>query len=106
MLAATPTDFGKTLVVINNIRTYDAKPLKHKLRSIHFTRRQYLEHKIEKLLEVGAILFADPGACPYASKTVVSPKMNGTLSMFVDNRDLNAPTDKDAFVCNESTQSG
>ena len=28
-LAATPTDFGKTLLVINTIRSCDAMPLKH-----------------------------------------------------------------------------
>ena len=95
--AATPTDLGRTSVVIHTIKTSDAKPCKHKLRAIPFVRRQYLEKEVEKLLVVGGISPADPGACPFASRTVFSPKKGGTLRMCVDYRDLNAQTEKVAF---------
>ena len=95
--AATPTDLGKTAMVIHTITTGDAKPFKHRLRPIPFARCKHLEQEVERLLEVGAIFPADPGACPYASRTVFSPKKDGTLSMCIDYRDLNAQTEKDAF---------
>ena len=53
--AATPTDLGKTSVIIHTVRTSDAKPFKHKLRPIPFALRQHLEQEVERLLEVGAI---------------------------------------------------
>ena len=41
---------------------------------------------------VGAISPADPGACPYASRTVVTLKNDGTMRMCVDYCDVNAQT--------------
>ena len=96
--AATPTDLGRTSMVIHIIKTGDAKPFKHRLRPIpFFARSQHLEQEVERLLEVGTISPADPGACPYASKTVFSPKKDGPLRMCIDYRDLNAQTENDAF---------
>ena len=71
--AATSTDLGKTSVVIHTIQTSEAKPFKHKLRPIPFPLRQHIEQEVERLLDFGAISPADPGACPYASRTVFSP---------------------------------
>ena len=48
-------------------------------------------------MSVGAISPANPGACPYASKTVLTPKKDGTMRMCVDYRDVNAQTEKDFF---------
>ena len=53
--AETPTDLGKTSVVIHTIRTSAAKPFKHKLRPIILALRQQLEKEVERLLVVGAI---------------------------------------------------
>ena len=95
--AASPTDVGRTSVVVHTIRTGDALPVRHKLRPVPFARRQYLEQEVEKLLAIGAISEADPGACPYAARTVLSPKKDGSMRMCVDYRDLNAQTEKDSF---------
>ena len=95
--AASPIDLGRTSVVVHTIKTGDAKPFRHKLRPIPFARRQYLEDEVAKLLSIGAISEADPGACPYASRTVIAPKKDGSLRMCVDYRDINAQTEKDAY---------
>ena len=41
--AASPTDFGRTSVVVHTINTTAAKPFRHKLRPIPFAQRHYLE---------------------------------------------------------------
>ena len=95
--AASPTDLGRTTVVIHTIKTGEAQPFLHKLRPIPFSRLQYLEQEVDKLIFIGAVSPADQGACPYASRTVCTPKKVGTLRMCVDYRDMNAQTEKDAF---------
>ena len=95
--AASPTDIGRTSVVIHTIKTGEARPFRQKLRAIPFARRKYLEQEVERLMSVGAIYSADSGACPYASKTVVTLKKDGTMRMCVDYRDVNAQTKKDSF---------
>ncbi len=96
--AASPIDLGRTSVVVHTIKTGEAKPFRHKLRPIPFARRQYLEQKVEKLLAIGAISQADPGACPYASRTVTTSKKDGSVRMCVDYRDINAQTEKDDYL--------
>ena len=95
--AGSSIDVGRTSVVVHTIKTGDAIPFRHKLRPVPFARRQYLEQEVEKLLAIGAISEADPGACPYASRTVITPKKDGSMRMCVDYRDLNAQTEKDSF---------
>ena len=95
--AGSPTDLGRTSVVVHTIRTGEAVPFRHKLRPIPLARRQYLEQEVERLMSVGAVSPADPGACPYASRTVIAPKKDGSLRMCVDYRDVNAQTIKDSF---------
>ena len=48
-------------------------------------------------MSVGAISPADSGACLYASRTVNTPKKDGTMKMCVDYRDVNVQTEKDVF---------
>ena len=95
--AASPIDLGRTSVVLHTIKTNAAKQFRHKLRPIPFAQRQYLEQEVEKLLSIGAISKADSGACPYASRTVTTPKKDGSVRMCVDHRDINAQTEKDAY---------
>ncbi len=84
-------------MVVHTIKTNAAKPFRHKLRPIFFAQRQYLEQEVEKLLSIGAISEADPGACPYASRTVTTPTKDGSVRLCVDYRDINAQTEKDAY---------
>ena len=95
--AAFLTDLGRTSVVLHTIKTGEARPFRHKLHAIPFARRQYLKQEVERLMSVGAISLADPGACPYASRTVVTPKKDGSMRMCVDYRDVNAQTEKNSF---------
>ena len=48
-------------------------------------------------MSVGAVSPADPGACPFASRTVIAPKKDGSFRMCVDYQDVNAQTEKDSF---------
>ena len=58
--AASSTDLGRTTVVIHTIKTGKAQPFRHKLRPIHFARRQYLEQEVDNLISIGAVSPADP----------------------------------------------
>ena len=95
--AATPTDLGRTKIIEHRIKTGEAQPFKHKLRAVPFSRCKFLEQELERLQAVGAISPAPAGECPYASRTVLVSKKDGTTRMCVDYRDLNAQTEKDCF---------
>ena len=82
--AASPNDLGRTLYVIHTLKSREARPFRRKLCAIPFARSQYLEQEVERLMSVGAISTSDPGACPYASRTVVTPKKDGTIKISVD----------------------
>ena len=71
--AASPTDLGRNSAVIHTIITGEECFFRHKLRAIPFARQAYLEQEVKRLMSVGAISPADPGAYPYASRTVVTP---------------------------------
>ena len=58
--AASPTDLGRTSVVVHIIKTGNAKPFLHKLRLVPLTIRQYLETEVDKLLAIKAILRVTP----------------------------------------------
>jgi len=92
-----PSDLGRTSVITHTIETGSAEPFRHKLRPIPLARRQFLDQEIERLLQAKAIAPADAGNCPYASRTVLAPKKDGTWRMCVDYRDVNAQTTKDSF---------
>ena len=57
--AASPIDLGNTSVVNHTIKIGKAKPFRDKLRPTPLARRQYLKHKMEKLLALEAISEAD-----------------------------------------------
>ena len=50
---------------------------------------------------VGAMFPADSGACLYASRTVVTPKINGTIRMCLNYRDVNVRLRMILFPCRE-----
>jgi hypothetical protein len=95
--AASNVDLGRTSVITHTLKTGEAKPFRHKLRPIPFAKRQFMEQELERLLNIGAISRAEPGECPYASRTVLVPKKDGSTRTCVDYRDLNAQTEKDSY---------
>ena len=95
--AATPTDLGRTSVIVHSIKTGEAHPFRHKLRAVPFAQREFLVKELERLQAVNAISPATPGECPYASRIVLVGKKDGSTRMCVDYRDLNAQTEKDSF---------
>ena len=95
--AATPTDLGRTSVIVHSIKTGEAQPFRHKLRAVPFAQREFMEKELERLQAVEAISPATPGECPYASRVVLVRKKDGSTRMCVDYRDLNAQTEKDSF---------
>ena len=95
--AVSSTDLGRISFVIQTIKTGEARPFRHKLRAITFAKRHYLKQQVERLMSLGAISPPDPGACSYASRTVITPKKDGCMRMCVDYRDVNAQTEKDSF---------
>ena len=56
-----------------------------------------MEQKVERLLAIGAVLEADPGASPYASRTVTTLKKDGIIRLCVHYWNINAQSEKDAF---------
>ena len=88
---------------MHTIKTGKAHPFRNKLVPIHFGLRQYLEQEVDQLLSVGTISPFYLAACPYASRTVIAPKKDGSMRMCVDNRDINAQTKKvTGSICRES----
>lgn len=79
------------------ILTGDAPQFRNQFRTIPFAWRLYLKAEVKRLLKVGAIFPADPGACPYALRTVIAPKSNGSKSMYVDKCNINAQMEKCTF---------
>ena len=67
------------------------------MRAIPLARRQYIVQNAEILMFVGFISPADQNACPYAFKTIIAPKKDGSIKMCVDYSDFKAQTKQDSF---------
>ena len=105
--AASATYLGRTSVVLNRIKmTADAKPVRHQLRAIPYVRRQFLEQDVEKLLAINAVAPANPGECPYASRTVVANTKDGTLRMVWTTETLTRRPKRTRTLCSGSTKCG
>ena len=102
--AATDDDVGSTTLTAHKIDTGNSVPFREKLRPLPWSRREFVDREIERLLKLGIIEAADPGKCPYASPIVVVTKkevdpsqLANALRMCVDYRKLNSYTIKDAY---------
>ena len=97
VFAASPMDVGRTHVTRHRIDTGEHPAFREKYRPPPLAWRAFLEQEIDRLLAIGHIVEADPGECPYASRSVIVRKKDGSFRLCVDYRRLNAQTVKDAY---------
>jgi len=95
--AASPTDVGRTTVLTHRIDTANEQPFREKYRPPPLAWRAFLDQEIDRLLAADHISEAEPGVCPYASRSVIVRKKDGTFRLCIDYRRLNAQTVKDAY---------
>ena len=85
---------GRTDVVLHQIDTGDAKPVKQPARRIPVQYRAEVEGMINDMLANKVIR---PSNSPWASPVVLVKKKDGSLRLCVDYRKLNQVTRKDSF---------
>ena len=85
---------GRTNVVLHDIDTGSAKPIKNRARRTPFGLRQEALKEEEKMKEMGVI---SPSDSPWASPIVLVRKTSGELRYCIDYRPLNDVTVKDSF---------
>ena len=95
--ATSPTDVGRTHLVMHKIDIGNNLPFKERVRPVPHSWREFMDQELDKLLAIGAISEANPGDCPFASRCVVVRKKDGTFRLCVDYRRLNAITVKDSY---------
>ena len=97
VFAASPMDVGRTHVIRHRIETGENQAFKEKYRPPPLAWRAFLDQEIDRLLAIGHISEADPGECPYSSRSVIVRKKDGSFRLCIDYRRLNAQTVKDAY---------
>ena len=83
-------------IVVHEIKTYpSAKPVRKKLRQVHPRKAAAIKAEIEKLLKAGFI-YPIP-LTEWVSNVVPVNKMQGTIRVCINFRDLNKSCPKDNF---------
>lgn len=83
-------DVDRTHVIRHRIDTGDTPPFKDGFQYHPLAWRMFIDQEIERLLFLGHISEATPGACLYASRTVIVRKKDGSFRLCIDYRRLNA----------------
>ena len=93
-LAKQPEGPGLTHFIEHHIRVTEERPFKRKMRRYSDAVLQEARRTVEKWSEDGVI---EPSASDYSSAPVLVKKSDGTYRMYIDYRDMNAQTVKDAY---------
>ena len=94
LFAKDDNDLGRTDLVVHDINTGDARPIRQPPRRVPSALQPELEANLSSMLEKGV---AEPGQSPWASPVVLVRKKDGSIRFCVDYRRLNAVTQFDAY---------
>lgn len=94
VFALTDKDLGRTDVILHEIDTDNAKPVKQRLRRLPHYAVEEADRQVEDMLNRGIV---EPSNSPWAAGVVLVKKKDNTLRFCVDYRALNALTTKDAY---------
>lgn len=94
MFAAKDEDCTHTNLVLHDIDTREARPVRRRPRRLPLAKRLAAQEKIEEMLRAGII---EPSNSPWAAPVVLVQKKDGTWRFCVDFRRLNDITRKDSY---------
>ena len=87
-------DLGRTNLVTHHIDTVTAEPIKQQPQQTSPLKHAEIEKQVDGLLDRGLM---KKSTCPWSSPVVLVIKKVGTQRFFVDYRQVNAVTVKDAY---------
>ena len=87
-------DVGRTPLVLHEIDTGEARPIKCWPRRLPLARQEACDQAVEDMLQAGVI---EPCDSPWASAVVMVPKKNSTWRLCPDYRPVNGVTKKDSY---------
>ncbi|KRZ81449.1 Retrovirus-related Pol polyprotein from transposon [Trichinella sp. T8] len=93
VLSTSDEDLGRTSVVRHAIHTGDAKPVRCFPRRIPYHQRAQVEALLDEMLRRDVV---EPSSSPWASPIVLVKKKEGSCRFYVNYRQLNNLTRKDA----------
>lgn len=95
VFAAKDEECTHTNLVLHDIETGNARPIRLRLRRLPLANREAAQQKIEEMWRAGII---EPSNSPWAAPAVLVRKKDGTWRFCVDYRRLNAVTCKDSYL--------
>lgn len=101
LFAVDDGDLGRTDLVLHDIDTGDARPIRQPPRRAPTALKDKLDEEIDSMLQKGVI---EHGQSPWASPVVLVAKKDGSLRFCVDYRRLNSLTRFDAYPIPGSTR--
>ena len=90
-------DVGHTTLIEHRIETGNRLPFGQRALTVPYARSIFIERELNSLLRLVIISEGNPGECHYASPIGVVAKMDGTLRMCVDCKQLNQMTIKNVY---------
>ena len=94
VFASSDMDLGRTNIVLHDIDTGNARPIRQPPRRVPTALQPELDKEIADMLRKGVI---EQGQSPWASPVVLVRKKDGSLRFCVDYRRINAVTEFDAY---------